>query len=110
MSHILDPLPKNATSQFLCSYINSTSKIQVVRITNVPNWYFERVVFPAQALLFEVVPGAVLEVHSGMMASSILSDRIACEQLIVEWDGPLPGRDRGQDWSGETTVAIASSV
>lgn len=90
MSHSLDPLPKTASEQFLCSYINSTSKIQVVRITNIPNWYFERVVFPSQTLLFEVLPGAVLEVHSGMMTSAILSDRIACEQLAVEWDGPLP--------------------
>jgi hypothetical protein len=110
MSHILDPLPRNATSKFLCSYINATRKIQVVRITNVPNWYFERVVFPAQALLFEGVPGAVLEVHSGMMASSILSDRIACEQLIVEWDRPLPGFDQGQDGAEEPTGAIASSL
>jgi Domain of unknown function (DUF1830) len=105
MSHILDPLPQNLTSQFLCSYLNPTSKIQVVRITNVPNWYFERVVFPAQTLLFEVMPGAVLEVHSGMMASSILSDRIACEQLAVAWDGALPGHDRAD--APDSTMAIA---
>jgi hypothetical protein len=102
MSQSLDALPTTATSQFLCSYVNSTSKIQVVRITNIPNWYFERVVFPAQTLLFEVLPGAVLEVHSGMMTSAILSDRISCEQLAVDWDGPLPQPGTADD--SKTTI------
>jgi hypothetical protein len=46
MSQILDPLPKGGTSVILCCYVNATSQIQVSRITNIPNWYFERVVFP----------------------------------------------------------------
>jgi hypothetical protein len=84
MSQILDPLPNDSSRQILCCYVNATSKIQIARITNVPDWYFERVVFPGQRLLFETVPRALLEIHTGMMASAILSDTIPCERLALE--------------------------
>ncbi|HIK56323.1 MAG TPA: DUF1830 domain-containing protein [Synechococcales cyanobacterium M55_K2018_004] len=84
MAQIIDPLPSDSSERILCCYVNATSKIQVVRITNVANWYFERVVFPGQRLLFEAVPSAQLEVHSGMMASAILSDTIPCDRLRIE--------------------------
>lgn len=68
----------------LCAYVNASSKIQVIRITNIPNWYFERVTFPGQKLVFPAPAEAMLEVHSGSMASSILSDTIPCHKLILE--------------------------
>ena len=64
--------------------MNATSRIQVVRITNISNWYFERVVFPGQRLMFEAPITGQLEVHTGMMASAILSDRIPCQKLAVQ--------------------------
>ncbi|MBV9388631.1 MAG: DUF1830 domain-containing protein [Chroococcidiopsidaceae cyanobacterium CP_BM_ER_R8_30] len=67
--------------QLLCIYVNSTSKVQIARITNIANWYFERVVFPGQRLLFEALPQAQLEIHTGMTATAILSDRISCRHL-----------------------------
>ncbi|MGG6239594.1 DUF1830 domain-containing protein [Nodosilinea sp. AN01ver1] len=88
MAQILDPLPSDGQSQILCCYVNATSKIQVARITNVPDWYFERVVFPGQRLLFETVPKALLEIHTGMMASAILSDSIPCDRLQVDASEP----------------------
>lgn len=84
MSQILDPLPDNSNDRVLCCYVNATSQIQVARITNIPNWYFERVVFPGQRLVFEAMPEAILEIHTGMMASALLSDTIPCKQLAVE--------------------------
>ena len=72
MSQILDRFSSNENSQVLCCYVNATSQIQIARITNIPNWYFERVVFPGQRLVFEAHSSAVLEIHSGMMASAIL--------------------------------------
>mgnify|MGYP002787014255 FL=1 len=84
MAQILDPLPPNSSDRILCCYVNATSKVQVVRITNVPNWYFERVVFPGQRLIFETMSEALLEIHWGMMASAILSDKIPCDRLRVE--------------------------
>jgi hypothetical protein len=83
MPHILDPLPSDNDYDICCCYVNSTSQIQVARITNVHNWYFERVVFPGQRLIFEAPSYSYLEIHTGMMASSILSDKIPCQQLIV---------------------------
>ena len=83
MSQILDPIPSNNQDYILCCYVNATSQIQIARITNVPNWYFERVVFPGQRLVFEALPQALLEIHTGMMASSILSDSIPCTRLCV---------------------------
>ncbi len=83
MSQILDSLPQDDADLICCCYVNSTSQIQVARITNVHNWYFERVVFPGQRLLFEAPNHGYLEIHTGMMASSILSDKIPCQQLMV---------------------------
>lgn len=88
MSQILDSLPASKPEHLLCCYVNATSKIQVARITNVPNWYFERVVFPGQRLIFEALGEAQLEIHTGMMASSILSDTIPCHRLASKTDQP----------------------
>ncbi|MDX1976175.1 MAG: DUF1830 domain-containing protein [Pseudanabaenaceae cyanobacterium bins.68] len=81
----LDQLPDILLdTKICCCYVNATSKVQIARIADVANWYFERVVFPGQHLIFEAVEGAHLEIHSGMMASSILSDTIPCSQLRLE--------------------------
>lgn len=87
MAQILDPLPSNNKDQILCCYVNATSQIQIARITNIPNWYFERVVFPGQRLLFEAMSEALLEIHTGMMASAILSDTIPCDRIAVDENG-----------------------
>ncbi|MBW4421710.1 MAG: DUF1830 domain-containing protein [Myxacorys californica WJT36-NPBG1] len=82
-SLILDPIPSSTSNSVLCCYVNGTSQIQIARITNVQNWYFERVVFPGQRLIFEAVPEAILEIHTGTMASAILSDTIPCTDLSL---------------------------
>lgn len=84
MAQILDPLPSDNQNPILCCYVNATSQIQIARITNISNWYFERVVFPGQRLVFEAVPDAQLEIHTGMMATAILSDTIPCVRLRVD--------------------------
>ncbi|BAW97516.1 hypothetical protein NIES970_24680 [[Synechococcus] sp. NIES-970] len=83
MAQILDPIPNDDNKTLLCCYVNATSQIQVARITNVEDWYFERVVFPGQRLIFEALPEAILEIHTGMMASAILSDTIPCGRLMM---------------------------
>ena len=83
MVQILDPPPSNSSNQILCCYVNATSHIQIAKICNIPNWYFERVVFPGQRLVFESVIGALMEVHTGALASSILSDTIPCDRLQI---------------------------
>ena len=107
MAQILDSLPPERHSKIVCCYINATSKIQVARITNVPDWYFERVVFPGQRLMFETVTAAQLEIHTGMMASSILSDTIACSSLeiVEEADPPEPSPVS----EGESAVPVGAT-
>lgn len=99
MAQILDPLPNGENKSILCCYVNATSKIQVARITNVNHWYFERVVFPGQRLVFEAIPEAMLEIHTGMMASAILSDTIPCKRLAVS---------EGNEMSDEQTTEATS--
>jgi hypothetical protein len=89
MAQLIDPPPSDEPDTILCCYVNATSKIQIARVSNVPNWYFERVVFPGQRLLFEAMPIAMLEIHTGMMASAILSDTIPCLQLKLDEVEPL---------------------
>ena len=68
--------------RIFCHYVNATSVVQIARITNIPNWYFERVVFPGQRLLFEAPLRAELEIHTGSIPSAILSDRIPCAKNL----------------------------
>ncbi|NEQ42638.1 MAG: DUF1830 domain-containing protein [Leptolyngbya sp. SIOISBB] len=84
MTQIIDHIPTDQSESVLCCYVNATSKMQIVRITNICDWYFERVVFPGQRLMFEALPQAQLEIHTGMMASAILSDTIPCDRLVVD--------------------------
>lgn len=69
----------DSSLQILCSYINVTSRIQVLRITNVPKLQFEKVIFPGQRLLFEAVPEAKLEIK----LSELTSKSIPCKHLQV---------------------------
>lgn len=75
---------KNDSEQILCYYKNNTSHIQIVRSANLGKSYLERVVFPGQRLLFESIPEAHIEIHTGTMATAILSDRIPCSHLRLD--------------------------
>lgn len=68
----------------LCSYINQTPFLEIVRISNVKNWYFEKVIFPQQHILFSCQAQAVLEVYSSEFSTALLVDKISCELLQVE--------------------------
>ena len=71
-------------TRILCWYLNTTNKVQIARITNIPNWYFERTVFPGERFLFEAVPEAQLEVCRSVETGAIVCDRILCDRLRVE--------------------------
>lgn len=69
--------------RILCFYINATSRIQIIRITNIPNWYLESVIFPGQRLMFEAVKEAELEIYKRENTTTILTNIIPCQQLRV---------------------------
>ncbi len=111
MAQILDPLPPEQSGIILCCYVNATSKIQVARISNISNWYFERVVFPGQRLVFEAPREAQMEIHTGMMASSILSDTIPCDRLIIsDSDDDLPPPELQLATESTSTKAKVSEI
>ncbi len=72
-------LVSESNRRILCCYMNVTSGIQIIRITNIPLCHLERVVFPGQRLMFEALPEAELEIQS----SEIASRHIPCQQLGV---------------------------
>lgn len=111
MAQILDPLPPEQSGKILCCYVNATNKIQVARITNISNWYFERVVFPGQRLFFEAPRLAQMEIHTGMMASAILSDTIPCDRLMInESDDDLSPPDASPVMESTNTKSAVSEV
>lgn len=68
----------------LCRYINSSSHIQVIKITELRDRCFERTVFPGQQLLFEAPPEAHLEIFTGEIMQAIIADKIPCHALKVQ--------------------------
>jgi hypothetical protein len=84
MSQILNHLPDKSALHILCGYKNKTPTLQIIRIANIPNWYFERVVFPGELLLFEALPEAVLEIYISEEARPFWSDRFLCDCLKVK--------------------------
>ncbi len=109
MAQILDAVPNDKNDKILCCYVNATSQIQITRITNIDNWYFERVVFPGQRLVFETLPEALLEIHSGMMASAILSDTIPCTRLSVSENTIETGEEKKKPVSVPMITEISNS-
>lgn len=77
-SNLIDP-----TCKILCSYENLTSSVQIIRIAHIREWYFERVIFSGQRLLFEAPSNSELEVHTSQGGKTLLEKKIHCLCLEV---------------------------
>jgi hypothetical protein len=84
MNLTMTELSSETSVRILCWYMNTSSKLEIARITNIPNWYFERTVFPGERLLFEAVPEAELEVCRTVETGAVVCERILCDRLQVE--------------------------
>lgn len=84
MSLVVATFPDCCTEKILCFYINATSALQVIKITNISGFYFERLAFPGQRLLFEAFPAAELSVFTSGKTQAITMDSIPCRHLQVE--------------------------
>jgi hypothetical protein len=69
--------------QILCFYKNTTSQIQIIRLSNVVNPSLEQIVFPGEQVLFEVDLEAELEVITDNTVGEIQLHKIPCSQLQV---------------------------
>jgi hypothetical protein len=83
MTSAFTSLPPNLSGRILCYYVNSTTQIQKARIANIPNWLFERVIFPRQRVLFEAIPEGLLEIHTCSHQGETIFNQIPCLQLRV---------------------------
>lgn len=84
-----EPLPNRSQDEAseaeqLCCYCNQTPKVQIIRITNLPDRDFERVVFPGQRLMFHAPDYARLEVYTGKPAGALLADTLTCDRIRVQ--------------------------
>lgn len=84
MNLTMTELSSETSVRILCWYMNTSSKLEIARITNIPNWYFERTVFPGERFLFEALPEAQLEVCRSTETGGIVCERILCDRLRVE--------------------------
>lgn len=84
MAQLFEAVPSFYPDPILCYYRNSTPQMQTIRIDNLPNWHFERVVFPGQRLLFEAVPEGELEIYVVERAEQKFARTIPCCQLKVD--------------------------
>lgn len=84
MNLTLNEVISECDARILCWYLNTTSQVQIARITNIPNWYFERTVFPGERFLFEALPEAQLEVCRSTETGGIVCERTLCDRLRVE--------------------------
>ena len=66
-----------------CFYINITSQVQIIKITNVSNCDWKQVIFPGQRLIFEAMTSVRLEIYTNESATAIPSDIIPCQHLRV---------------------------
>ena len=64
--------------KILCLYVNTTSQVQVIRITNSSKFNFELVIFPGQREMFDAGIEGYLEVCTQNNSSFI-----PCQQLSV---------------------------
>ena len=83
MTITFDRLPPELSGRILCWYLNATNKVQIARITNIPNWYFEQTVFPGERFLFEALPEAELELYQTTDIGEIQCERVRCDRLQV---------------------------
>ncbi|MFB2919979.1 DUF1830 domain-containing protein [Aerosakkonema funiforme] len=71
------------TDRILCFHINESSQIQIIRLKNIPQLKYERVIFPGERLFFEAVPNAVLEIYSCKDGQKNLSSVQLCDRIRV---------------------------
>lgn len=72
-------LARNSSIQ--CCYTNHTQRFQIIRMATAAGSFLEKAVPPQGRVFFEAGPQDHLEVHTGNPITSILADRIPCEQL-----------------------------
>ncbi|PSB06846.1 hypothetical protein C7B62_21700 [Pleurocapsa sp. CCALA 161] len=70
-------------NNMLCYYVNSTSKTQLIQVTDDLKVYWKKIVFPQQRILFEAVPEFKLEIQNNQPENIRVTKTILCQKLKV---------------------------
>ncbi|GAB4553190.1 MAG: hypothetical protein Tsb0014_46740 [Pleurocapsa sp.] len=74
-------ISSDASATILCVYKNRTQKIQIAKLFDTSVGSRERMIFPAETLLFEVSPNANLAIYIELNGKPKLLDNIPCSTL-----------------------------
>lgn len=80
------PLSVTLSAPVLCCYINATKRIQVARLSHLPEGDWEHILFPSQRFLFEAPPEAILEIYKSPALSVTSPEYTPCHTLQVKSD------------------------
>lgn len=75
-------LTKNIEDKIWCTYRNVSSSWQIIKITNISNFAWEKAVSPGQKIVFEASVQAKLKILSADNITAMLMDTISCQKLI----------------------------
>lgn len=73
----------NMEKKVSCSYQNLSNAWQIVKITELPDRCWEKVVLPGQKIFFKESIKAKLKVFSAENINTVLTDTIPCYKLIA---------------------------
>ena len=76
-----DNKPEGDRASIICAYQNRTGSLQIIKIENIPNFFWEKVVFPSEIILFNSVAEAMLKVYSNDNITAVFKDTIFCYKL-----------------------------
>lgn len=82
-NQIIRQTAKNIEAKILCTYKNVSGSWQIIKINNIPNFDWEKTVFPDQTITFEASAEAKLNVFSANNITAILTDTIPCQKLAA---------------------------
>ncbi|MGF1536596.1 MAG: DUF1830 domain-containing protein [Elainellaceae cyanobacterium] len=74
------PSPQGIEDSILCYYVNQSSEIQILRVASGASFYFEKVVFPSERLLFDAPQAALVEIFTQKATAPQI---VPCTQLQV---------------------------
>ena len=74
----------NPTAKILCYYTNSTSKVQIIRVTKAEKLNLEKIIFPRQRVLFEATTEEQLEIHTNQAGKKRIAQIVPCQNLRAD--------------------------
>ena len=77
---------QSQVKQLTCVYLNESTMIQIVRISQPNSDFLERSVLPNQYIHFSTSVNALLQVYESVISGLVHADTIPCYQLALHTD------------------------